>query len=156
MRSRNSALSLVLAVASLASFATPAVASAQAPVLGNVQFAGDLSSNGTVGNFSVGPYKAHLSGFNAQMDVLGNATINNAIIWCVDWSHAANSAVDSYYSTAFSSNLEGIIGDGAFNRTRRGNEADYMKAAWLIEQYDQSAALRGAGLYNAETATSSR
>ncbi len=151
MRSSRSAFSFAVALAaSIASVAVPVTASAQAPVLGNVQFAGDWSNNGTVGGYAVGPYKANLTGFNAQMDVLGTSTITNAIIWCVDWSHVANTAVDSYYSTAFSTNVEGIVGNGVFNKTRRGNQADYMKAAWLIEQYDASAPVSGSGYYNAE------
>lgn len=130
--------------------AVPAALSAQAPVLGNVDFNGDISSNGTVGPYAVGPYRATLNGFNTQFGVPGTASIQNAIIWCVDWNHFANPANDSYYSTAFFTNRNGVVGNGDFSRTRRGNQNDYRKAAWLIEQYDPTVANVGAGLFNAE------
>ncbi len=146
---RLASYALVLATA-LPAFAVSSTVQAQAPVLGSVQFVGDQSNNGTVGRYAVGPYLANLTGFNAQMGALGTATLSNAIIWCVDWAHAANRSVDSYFSTAFTRNVAGIAGNGDFTNTRRGNQADYQRAAWLIEQYDASAALSGVGLFNAE------
>jgi len=133
-----------------ASLAVPAALSAQAPVLGTVDFNGDVSSNGTVGGYAVSPYKGTLTGFNAQFGVAGATPLNNAIIWCVDFRHWANSNADSYFSTAFSSNTNGLVGNGDFSKTRRNSQADYLKAAWLIEQYDPTATFTGSGLYNAE------
>jgi len=117
--------------------------------LGNVDFNGDISSNGTVGNFAVGPYQATLDGFNLQFGVPGTTSIQNAIIWCVDWNHFANPANDSYYATAFSTNRNGVVGNGDFSRTRRGNQNEYRKAAWLIEEYNPDVANVGPG-FNAE------
>lgn len=114
----------------------PSLGSAQAPVLGIVDFNGDISSNGAIGGFAVGPYKADLTGFNAQFGLNGTAPLSNVIIWCVDWNNAANNNADSYYSTAFTTNLNGIIGNGDFSKTRNGAQTNYAKAAWLIEQYD--------------------
>ncbi len=151
MLSRQRLLSLTFAAcAAIPAIVLPSLVAAQAPVSGVVKFNGDAGSNGTVGGFSVGPYLSNLTGFNTQMGVLGNATINNAIIWCVDWQHSANSSNDSYYSTAFTSNVNGIVGNGDFSETRRNSEADYRKAAWLIEQYNPLAANSGLGLYNGE------
>jgi len=133
-----------------ASLAVPAAISAQAPVLGTVDFNGDVSGNGTVGGYAVSPYKGTLSGFNAQFGDGGVTPLTNAIIWCVDFRNWANSNADGYFSTAFTTNTNGIIGNGDFTKTRRNSQADYMKAAWLIEQYDPTAALTGTGLYNAE------
>ena len=133
-----------------ASLAVPAALSAQALVLGTVDFNGDVSNNGTVGGYGVSPYQGTLTGFNAQFGVPGVTPLNNAIIWCVDFGHWANSDADSYFSTAFTTNTNGIAGNGDFSKTRRNSQADYVKAAWLIEQYNPAAALTGAGLYNAE------
>ncbi|WP_309669994.1 PEP-CTERM sorting domain-containing protein [Gemmatimonas sp.] len=133
-----------------ASLAVPASLAAQAPVLGTVDFNGDLSSNGTVGGYAVSPYRGALTGFNAQFGVGGVTPLDNAIIWCVDFRNWANSSADSYFSTAFSTNSGGIVGNGDFSKTRRNSQADYMKAAWLIEHYDATAAISGAGLFNAE------
>lgn len=114
----------------------PTLVAAQAPVTGTAQFAGDKSVNGTVSNFAVGPYLANLTGFNAQMGLSGT-TIANAIIWCVDFNHFANSSPDTYYSTAFKGNVgAGVAGNGDFLKTRLGDSTLYKKAAWLIEQYD--------------------
>ena len=128
----------------------PAALVAQAPVFGTVDFDGDASSNGTVGGYAVSPYQATLSGFNSQFGVGGATPLSNAIIWCVDFRNWANSSADTYFSSAFSTNTDGIAGDGDFFNTRRNSQADYVKAAWLIEQYDATAALYGAGLFNAE------
>ena len=128
-----------------AAVSAPLGLSAQAPVSGFVDFNGDYSSNGRVGPYAVSPYQATLTGFNAQMGVGGVTPLVNAIIWCVDWQHWANSANDSYFSTAFTSNINGIVGDGIFSKTRQGNQAIYMKAAWLAEQY----AFTETGLYSA-------
>lgn len=128
-----------------AAVALPSLLAAQAPVLGTVKYNGDISANGTVGGFEVGPYKADLTGFNAQMGIAGNATLPNYAIWCVDWEHAPNNSADSYYSTAFSGNIGGLPGNGDFSKTLRyasnGNSSanaqrDYRQVAWLIEQYD--------------------
>ncbi|WP_396202033.1 PEP-CTERM sorting domain-containing protein [Gemmatimonas sp.] len=146
---RRAAL-LLPSVLLAASLAVPAALFAQAPVLGTVDFNGDVSGNGTVGGYAVSPYKGTLTGFNAQFGVGGATPLNNAIIWCVDFQHWANSSADSYFSTAFTTNANGIVGNGDFSKTRRNSQADYKKAAWLIEQYDPTAALTGAGLYNAE------
>lgn len=120
--------------------ALPSIGSAQAPVLGTVDFNGDISSNGAVGGYAVGPYKADLTGFNAQFGLNGAAPLSNVIIWCVDWNHAANNDPDSYYSTAFTTNVNGIVGNGDFSKTRKGLETNYAKAAWMIEQYDAGTA----------------
>ncbi len=133
-----------------ASLAVPAALSAQAPVLGTVDFNGDVSGNGTVGGYQVSPYQGTLTGFNAQFGVGGVTPLNNAILWCVDFRNWANSSADSYFSTAFTTNMNGIVGNGDFSKTRRNSQADYKKAAWLIERYDPTAALTGAGLFNAE------
>jgi hypothetical protein len=130
--------------------AVPAVLSAQAPVLGAVDFNGDVSSNGSVGGYAVSPYKGTLTGFTAQFGLPGGTPLDNAVIWCVDFRHWANSRADSYFSTAFTSNTNGITGNGDFSKTRRNRQAEYMKAAWLIEQYDANAAFVGRGLFNAE------
>lgn len=131
--------SLRLLSLALAAVVTPlATAAAQSPVRGTVQFGGDLSSNGNVGGFAVGPYKANLTGYNAQLGIPGTATLTNAIIWCVDFNHTANSSVDTYFSTAFTTNYNGIVGNGDFSKTRAGdaNELKYYQAAWLAEQYE--------------------
>ena len=123
----------------LAAAATPlASAAAQSPVKGTVQFAGDISGNGNVGGFAVGPYQANLTGYNAQMGVPGTATLTNAVIWCVDFTHNANGSNDTYFSTAFTTNYNGIVGNGDFSKTRAGdvNELKYYQAAWLAEQYE--------------------
>ncbi|WP_373064701.1 PEP-CTERM sorting domain-containing protein [Gemmatimonas sp.] len=133
-----------------ASLATPAALSAQAPVLGVVDFNGDIANNGTVGGFQVSPYQGTLTSFNAQFGAAGATPLNNAIIWCVDFSNWANSSADTYFSTAFTTNTNGIVGNGDFSKTRRNSQADYRNAAWLIEQYNPTAALVGVGLYNAE------
>lgn len=133
-----------------ASLAVPSSLSAQAPVLGTVDFNGDVSGNGTVGGYAVSPYQGTLTGFNAQFGVGGVTPLNNAIIWCVDFRNWANTSADSYFSTAFTTNTGGIVGNGDFSKTRRNSQSDYMKAAWLIEQYDATAAISGAGLFNAE------
>jgi len=132
-----------------ASLAVPAALSAQAPVLGTVDFNGDVSGNGTVGGYAVSPYKGTLTGFNAQFGVGGSTPLSNAIIWCVDFQNWANSSADSYFSTAFTSNTGGLVGNGDFSKTRRNSQADYMKAAWLIEQYNPAAPV-GVGQFNAE------
>jgi len=146
MSLRRYAASFLLA----ASLAVPAALSGQAPVLGIVDFDGDVSGNGTVGGYAVSPYQATLTGFNAQFGVGGVTPLHNAIIWCVDFRNWANTNADSYFSTAFTTNTSGVVGDGDFSKTRRNSQADYIKAAWLIERYDPTAALTGAGLYNAE------
>ena len=120
------ALSLVL----------PLAASAQvAPNLGTVQFSG-VTGTGSVGGFSVGPYKANLSEFG-DGGAAGSlfADVNNAAIWCVDFVHWANWSADSYWATAFSGNTVSPKGTGDFSKTRVGSEAQYRRAAWLIEQY---------------------
>jgi hypothetical protein len=89
-----------------------------------------------VGGFNVGPYLANLDGFNAQQGVLGTATINNAIIWCVDFSHVATTTKDTYFETAFASNKVGVAGNGDFSKTRMNSAEAYLKAAYLIEKYD--------------------
>ena len=118
------------------SLAVPAVASAQlAPNLGNLKFGGDLGSNGSVGGYNVGPYKAQLKDFSPMLaNVLSP---NFASIWCVDFSHSApsTSAWDDYYATAFTMNSVGSEGNGDFSRTRQ-LEGKYRQAAWLIEQYN--------------------
>ena len=126
-----------------AAVSAPLGLSAQAPVSGFVDFNGDYSSNGRVGPYAVSPYQATLTGFNAQMGVGGVTPLVNAIIWCVDWQHWANSANDSYFSTAFTTNM--TAGDGDFTKTRKNDEALYRKAAWLAEQY----AFTETGLYSA-------
>ena len=140
----------VASVLFAASLAAPTALLAQAPVLGVVDFNGDVSGNGTVGGFQVSPYQGTLSGFNAQFGAPGATPLNNAIIWCVDFRNWANSDADTYFSTAFTTNTNGIVGNGDFSKTRRNSQADYRNAAWLIEQYDPTAALTGMGLYNAE------
>lgn len=122
----------------LATVCAPVALHAQAPVPGWVQFTTDLSNNGAIGSSQVGPYAANLTGFNAQFGVPGNATLTNAIIWCVDFTNFANTANDTYFSTAFSTNTGGIVGNGDFSRTAAGNAgvAKYYQAAWLIEQYE--------------------
>jgi hypothetical protein len=103
----------------------PVTAAAQPPQLGEIRFDGDIGNNGTVGGASVGPYQADLRGF---APLIGD--VDNAVIWCVDWSHfaPARNTWDSYNATAFS---------GAdFSETRSGGPSEYRKAAWLIEQYD--------------------
>lgn len=124
--------------------------SAQSPVLGTVTFKGDQSSNGTVARYQVAPYLANLSGFNAQMGVPGTVTLTNAIIWCVDFTHFTNSSPDAYFSTAFSSNSNGIVGNGDFSETRAGNQAMYQKAAWLIERYDPTKDGLSGNVYSAK------
>lgn len=138
---------LALAIA----LALPTVAQAQnyAPNLGLVQFAGDLSSNGTVGGYQVGPYKANLSGFNdGPNPMLADALSPNfSAIWCVDFTHFApsSSSFDSYYATAFDGNFV-VDGNGDYSKTRKGVLGDatantlYRQAAWLIEQYDAGVA----------------
>ncbi len=150
MTNRRRTAPLLASFLLAASLTVPAALSAQAPVLGTVDFNGDVSSNGTVGGYAVSPYQGTLTGFNAQFGVGGVTPLNNAIIWCVDFQNWANTSADSYFSTAFTTNSGGIIGNGDFSKTRRNNQADYMKAAWLIEQYDATAAISGAGLFNAE------
>jgi hypothetical protein len=150
MTNRRRIVPLLASCLVAASIALPAALSAQAPVSGFVDFNGDVSSNGTVGGYAVSPYKGTLTGFNAQFGVAGATPLNNAIIWCVDFRHWANSNNDSYFSTAFSGNTNGLVGNGNFSKTRRNSQADYMKAAWLIEQYNPAAAFTGSGLYNAE------
>jgi PEP-CTERM motif len=105
-------------------FAAPTVASAQAPELGTLTFNGDIASNGSIGGYAVGPYQAHLTGYEP---LLNNA--NNSVIWCVDWSHIAptRSIADQYYATAF--------GSGDLSKTRLNDITVYRKAAWLIEQH---------------------
>jgi hypothetical protein len=125
-------------------------ASAQAPVLGTVTFTGDQSNNGTLAGYNVAPYLANLSGFNAQMGVAGTATLTNAIIWCVDFTHFTNSNPDAYFSTAFSSNTGGIVGNGDFSETRANSQAKYQQAAWLIEQYDPTKDGLTGNVYNAK------
>ncbi|HEY0929747.1 MAG TPA: PEP-CTERM sorting domain-containing protein [Gemmatimonas sp.] len=125
-------------------------ASAQAPVLGTVTFTGDQSNNGTLAGYNVAPYLANLSGFNAQFGVQGTATLTNAIIWCVDFTHYTNSSPDQYFSTAFSSNLGGVVGNGDFSKTRAENEVKYQQAAWLIEQYDVTKDGLTGNVYNAK------
>lgn len=121
-----------------ASVTFSAASGAQAPVNGLVQFVGDMSANGSINGFQVGPYLANLTGYNAQMGVAGPTMIGNAIIWCVDYNHNANSATDTYFSTAFASNTGGIVGNGDFSKTRAGNALKYRQAAWLAEQYEFS------------------
>jgi len=128
-----------------AAVSAPMGLSAQAPVSGFVDFNGDKSSNGSIGGYAVSPYQATLTGFNAQFGVGGATPLVNAIIWCVDWQHWANSADDSYFSTAFTTNTAGIVGNGDFSKTRQNNQAIYRKAAWLAEQY----AFTETGLYSA-------
>jgi len=134
MLSRSRILSF--AVATIAAW--PVVAAAQSPVAGQVRYAGDQSSNGAVGGFAVGPYLANLSGYNLQLGVPGTAMINNAIIWCVDFNHTANGSLDTYFSTAFTTNINGIAGNGDFSKTRAGNANafKYRQAAWLAEQFE--------------------
>lgn len=130
MRMKSLAVATMLSAASL---------SAQSPVLGTVTFKGDIGNNGSVGGSPVGPYKADLTGYNAQFGLpAAPATLADYIVWCVDKSHLVSNSADSYYSTAFSSNTGGIIGDGDFSQTRQNNEFKYQQAAWLIEQYSAS------------------
>ncbi|MBL0173073.1 MAG: PEP-CTERM sorting domain-containing protein [Gemmatimonadaceae bacterium] len=115
--------------------AVPGTSSAQsAPELGNIKFGGDAGSNGTVGGYQVGPYKAQLKDFSPMLDDV--LSPNFSSIWCVDFSHGApsSSSWDSYYATAFSMNSIGRQGDGDFSRAR-DVQAKYRQAAWLIEQY---------------------
>ncbi len=106
--------------------ALPTSASAQAPVNGNLTFRGDAGSNGTLngGSFTsvVGPYRADLA-FSPTL------TLNNAIIWCVDWSHAApnNGSVDSY-------RLSAVRLGADLSQTRQNSFTKYLQAAWLFEQ----------------------
>lgn len=121
-----------------AAVCAPAALSAQAPVQGWVQFVKDISGNGSIGSSQAGPYAGNLTGFNAQFGVTGNATLTNAIIWCVDFTNFANTANDTYFSTAFTTNVGGIVGNGDFSKTMAGNAGvtKYRQAAWLIEQYE--------------------
>lgn len=122
----------------IVSVCAPIALHAQAPIPGWVQFVSDISSNGQIGSSQVGPYRANLTGFNAQFGAPGNATLTNAIIWCVDFTNFANTANDTYFSTAFSTNNGGIVGNGDFSKTAAGNAGvpKYYQAAWLIEQYE--------------------
>lgn len=124
-------------------------ASAQAPVLGNVTFKGDQSSNGVIGGYLAGPYLADLEGFNLQFGLTGTSILTNTIVWCIDLPNPANPNIDSYYSTAFSSNTGGIVGDGDFSKTRTNDPELYKKAAWLIEQYDPTKDFQSGAVYNA-------
>lgn len=133
----RSSLLAVAAAVSLA-LASPAAAQPYAPELGSVTFTGDLSSNGTIGGFQVGPYQANYSGFSPLL-----TDRNGAIIWCVDFNHFANRSADDYYATAFTTNDLAVRGDGDWSRTRIGNASGnamartrYTQAAWLIERYD--------------------
>ncbi len=115
------ALALTLGVSALSTSA-----SAQAPVNGNLTFRGDAGSNGTLngGGFTaaVGPYRADLA-FGPTL------TLNNAIIWCVDWSHFApsNGSVDSYRLSAMKLGAD-------LSQTRQNSFTKYLQAAWLFEQ----------------------
>ncbi|MCC6242618.1 MAG: PEP-CTERM sorting domain-containing protein [Gemmatimonadaceae bacterium] len=117
-------LKTVALTLALGAFAAPTVASAQAPELGSMTFNGDVGANGSIGGYAVGPYQAHLTGYEP---LLNNA--NNSVIWCVDWSHTAptRSIADQYYATAF--------GSGDLSKTRLNDLTVYRKAAWLIEQH---------------------
>ncbi|WP_353267553.1 PEP-CTERM sorting domain-containing protein [Gemmatimonas sp.] len=115
------ALALTLGLGVLSS-----TASAQSPVNGNLTFRGDAGSNGTLngGSFTavVGPYRADLA-FSPSL------TLNNAIIWCVDWSHFApsNGSVDSYRLSAVKLGAD-------LSQTRQTDFNKYLRAAWLFEQ----------------------
>lgn len=121
---------------------TAANLSAQAPVLGTLQYTGDLSNNGAVNGADVGPYTANLTGYNAQfgLPAASPATLVDYLVWCVDWDHYTTGSVDSYYSTAFQTNIGGIAGNGDFSKTLQNDENKYRTAAWLIEQYYANAA----------------
>ncbi len=134
-----------------AAAALPSLLGAQAPVLGTLTYQGDIAPNGVVNGFEVGPYKADLTGFSAQMGITGSVVLPNYQIWCVDWQRAPTgiNVADSYYSTAFTGNTGGLPGNGDFSRTLRyaanGNSnalamVDYRKFAYLIEQYNLGAA----------------
>jgi hypothetical protein len=112
----------------LALISSPALVSAQplppAVQNGNLVFLGDQGPNGSIGGFSVGPYAAALSGYQAPLNS------SNATIWCVDWDHFAPPAnvADSYAASR-------LFGTGIdLSQTRTGNLAQYQQAAWLIEQ----------------------
>jgi hypothetical protein len=110
--------------------AAPVAPAQLAPLAGTVQFTGDQSPNGTLSGYQVGPYQATLTGFS--LSVLNRT---NTAIWCVDFTHVANASPDSYFATAFSRNAPGLQGNGSFSATRAGNEAVYVKSAWIVEQY---------------------
>ena len=111
----------LLKVALVLSALAPASAFAQ----GQLRYDGDVSSNGTLGGASVGPYQGDLSGFSPTF-----ADDSNVILWCVDWNHAAptQQTWDTYAATAFNG--------GDFSATRAASAYKYQKAAWLIEQYE--------------------
>lgn len=99
---------------------------------GDLKFRGDDSSNGSIGGFAVGPYRADLKNFDTMF-----ADDANVIIWCVDFGHYApnGGSFDDYWGTSFA--------DNAFLHTRgvtdlglsgAAAKAKYQQAAWLIEQ----------------------
>jgi hypothetical protein len=136
--SRNRLMRNFVGLTLALSLALPLAASAQvAPNLGTVQFSG-VTGIGNVGGYSVGPYKANLSGFNDNDGGASGplfADVNNAAIWCVDFVHWANPNADSYWATAFSGNMVSPKGTGNFAKTRFNDETKYRQAAWLMERY---------------------
>lgn len=117
---------LSLAAAAALSVAVPAASSlqAQAPINGTVDFNGDLGGNGSLKSGSttaaVGPYKATLN-FGTTL------SLQNAIIWCVDWANVANNSPDSY-------KLSTLAPSANLSATLQNSFSKYLKAAWLFEQ----------------------
>lgn len=119
----NSLSRLAIAFSLVAASTT---ASAQSPVNGTVTYRGDISSNGTLRSggttAAVGPYRADLA-FGSTL------TLANAIIWCVDWSHAAPTT-----NTADSYRLSAVLPGADLSKTRQNSFSKYLAAAWMFEQ----------------------
>lgn len=112
----------------------PVVASAQAPALGNVRFDGDVSNNGAISGYNVGPYQGDVKDFSPLF-----ANDANTILWCVDFGHVApsTSSYDTYWGTAVAgTNFSHTRGVTDLSLTATAAKAKYQQAAWLIEQVD--------------------
>jgi hypothetical protein len=125
---------IVLAAAALL---TPSAAKAQ--VLGKFQWSGVGSSfvwsykqsdNSTLSVYGGAAYKAQfkINSSSPWLPPHGTTTFGPAVdIYCVDFTHHALNAYDAWFTK---------LSTGTMNHTRSSSQAQYLKAAWLVQKME--------------------
>ena len=123
----------------LAAAALLSPSSAKAQVLGKFQWAGTGSSfvwsykqsdNSTISVYGGAAYKAQfkINSSSPWLPPHGTTTFGPAVdIYCIDFTHHAQTSYDAWFTK---------LSTGTMSHTRSTSQAQYLKAAWLIQKME--------------------